>query len=210
MDINELRKKMKSVPFGNSVFQNTNFTAGKETPERRYRHCLLQINEKLNSLKECEFNRKRTEVDIEELQEKLSSESITKYERKRFEIDLEEKEFRLENEIKLIEDALIELKTYEKELESLPEITREEFENSELRYWKLRLVEDAMRETISTGTISTGTIQSLSDIGIGVRRSLEKGLEIVGELEAEHRASLGGSSETKGTQKNVIDFNKPK
>ena len=35
-----------NVPFGNSIFQIKNFTDGRETPQRRYRHCLLQLRKK--------------------------------------------------------------------------------------------------------------------------------------------------------------------
>jgi len=170
MNIDELREKMKNVPFGNSVFQNTYFTAGKETPERRYRHCILQISGILSSLEECKFRRRRLEIDIEEINEKLKSDTINKFDKMRLEVDLEEKQLGLENELKLIDDTMIEFVTYEKELSSIPDFTREEFENSELKYWKTRLIDDFRREFVSTGSVSSATIQSLEDVGIFILR----------------------------------------
>lgn len=162
MDVYKLREKMRNVPFGNSIFQNQNFTAGSEGQARRYRHCLLQINAKLNALKECELRRKRIEIDIDELKDITG----TKYELARRDIDLEEKMFQLDNEIKYIEDAIIELKTYEYELSLMKEYTREEFEKEENDYWKARLLGDARREMIASGKVSAGLLSSLEQIGI--------------------------------------------
>lgn len=154
----------KNVPFGNSVFQIQNFTAGKETPQRRYRHCLLQLKQKYNALKECEFRRKRIDIDIEEIKGKLNS--TKDFEKQRLEVDLEEKEYQLSNEIKLIEDCVIEVAVYKRILEDLPEFTREEFEQAEQEYWGKRLLNDARREIISTTSISPQTVESLENIGI--------------------------------------------
>jgi len=162
----------RNVPFGNSVFQIQHFTDGKETPQRRYRHCLLQLNQKARALKECEFRRKRLEIDFEEITEKLKT--STNYETKRLEVDLEEKEYCLEIEVKLIEDCLIEIAAYKKILSGLPEYSREEFERAEQEYWEKRLLGDAQREVISVGHVTIQTIQSLEDIGISVGRN-EKG-----------------------------------
>ena len=162
----------KNVPFGNSIFQIQHFTDGKETLQRRYRHCLLQLDQKLRALKECEFRRKRLEIDIEEIVEKLTT-SIS-YETKRLQVDLEEKKYYLEIEAKLIEDCLIEVAVYKKILSGLPEYSREEFEASEPEYWGKRLLNDAQREVTSMGYVTVQTIQSLENIGIKVGRN-EKG-----------------------------------
>lgn len=167
MDINE---KMKAVPFGNSVFQIQKFIANEGTPERAYRTALLQYNAKMRALNECAFRRKRIEVDIDELREKLTA--ATGYDQRRLQIDLEEKEYGLEQELKLIEDCVIELKVYEDIINSLPEFTREEFERGELDYWKIRLLHDAELEFNSTGAIGVGTLQSLDKLGVKFRRAV--------------------------------------
>ena len=168
-EIDDLKLEMKNVPFGNSVFQNQNFTAGQEISERRYRHLLLQVNQKLNALKECEFRRKRLEIDIKELDDKFKT--AGQFEKERFDIDIEEKTYCLENEIKLIEDCLIEIEIFKRELDTLPKFTREQFEIAEYGYWKQRLLGDAQREVISMGTVGVGTIASLENIGIKVGRN---------------------------------------
>lgn len=160
-----------NVPFGNSVYQIQNFTAGKETPERRYRNCLLQIDQKQRALKECEFRRKRLDIDIAEIKEKMLG--AEKFEKQRLEIDLEEKQFGLDYEIKLIEDCIIEIAAYKAILKDLPEFTREDFEQAEQEYWEKRLLNDARREVTSTGTVSPQTIESLENIGFNIGRNKE-------------------------------------
>ena len=170
----------RNVPFGKSVFQIVNFTDGKETPQRRYRHCLLQLNQKSNILKECEFRQKRCKIDILELKEKLKS--AQGFEKQRLEINLEEKEYQLSVEIKLIEDCMIEVVIYQRILKSLPVFTREEFEQAEQEYWEKRLLSNARREMIASGSVSPQTIESLENIGMSIGRNkdgqiiYEKGL----------------------------------
>lgn len=168
MDIEE---KIRQVPFGNSVFQIQHFVADQHTPERLYRSVLLQYTEKMKTLKLCSFRRRRFEIDIEEAEEKLKS--TTGYDAKRLKIDIEEKQFGLEQELKLIEDCMIELKVYEDIINGLPEFTREEFEKNEPLYWKKRLLHDAELECNATGTLSVGTLQSLDRLGVKFRKIIE-------------------------------------
>jgi hypothetical protein len=164
----DIFKKMRNVPFGQSQYQLTNFNE-KERPERQYRHLLLQLDKKYRALKECEFRRKRIDIDIEEIHEKLKTE--TGFSKARLEIDLEEKEYQLESEKKLIEDALIEVATLQDALNKLPDFTREQFEQAERGYWRERLLGDARREQISIGTVTAGTLAALEQTGLIVGRN---------------------------------------
>ena len=164
MDQSKLNQKFRSVPFGMSVFQIEHFNRGQETPERLYRNCLLQLSQKMRILKECEFRRKRFEIDLEEIEEKLQN--TDGFEKRRLEIDRDEKVFNLEQEIKLIEDCYIECKTYENILDQLPEFTREQFEDAEKFYWEKRLLADMRREVLSDGRVSKDTMEALEQIGI--------------------------------------------
>lgn len=168
MEIKKIIELMDNVPFGNSSFQILNFTEN-QTPERQYRNILLQLHQKINALKECEFKRKRINIDIQEIKNKLKI--AEGFEKERLEIDIEEKEYHLKSQEKLIKDAMIEINIYNEVLEKLPKFTREEFENAELGYWKDRLENDAKKELISTGTISVGTQQALEKIGINIKKN---------------------------------------
>ena len=165
----DYKDQLNSAPFGNSVFQIQQFIANQETPERSRRHVLLQLDQKQKAMNECKFRRQRREIDILEINEKLKS--ATEFEKMRLLVDKAEAEYYLDAEIKLIEDCVIEIKAYEKILETLPEFTREEFEQGELNYWRIRLIKSADRELMSKGTIGEGNIQALEQVGvIGVQR----------------------------------------
>lgn len=171
-NLEEIKTQFKNVPFGESVFQINKFNRGQETPERLYRNCLLQLDKKIRALYECKFRRRRIEVDIAELKSKLHK--ANSFDKQRHEIDIEEKEYQLDNEIKLIEDAFIEVETYKQILKTLPVFTREEFEKGEGEYWKRRLLGDMKNEVFSIGHVNQDTIKSLGQIGIVVGRN-EKG-----------------------------------
>jgi len=179
MDIKDIKKQFRNVPFGNSQFQINNFIGNDITPERTYRNVMLQLNQKLNALQECSFRRRRKELDIKNIKDKLKSDP----ENPRLLIDLEENTYHLENEIKLIEDAEIEIQTYLKILDSLPEITREQFENSEKTYWQCRLIRDAQREIQSMGRIDRGTLQALEQIGLKAAALPDGKMNIFGALD---------------------------
>jgi len=194
IDVEKIREKMKNVPFGNSVFQIQHFISNDHTPERNYRNALLQLHGKLNALQECAFRRRRKEIDIEEMEEKLAdlskSPEMRKYEIRRVKIDLEEARLQLDNEIKFIEDAMVEVKAYEKILDELPDFTREEFEQSEKGYWEQRLLNDARRQIESNGRVDAGFLDSLEKIGLRVKLLPEGGFHVFGQLEDQSRSKL--------------------
>lgn len=167
--LSKLQKQMRNVPFGTSVFQIKKFNRGQETPERLYRNCLLQLNQKLMALKECQFRRQRYEIDLEEIEDKLKT--AEGFEKRRLKVDKEEKTYKLEQEIKLIEDCCIECGAYAKILEQLPEFTRAQFEDAEGTYWQRKLLNDLRREVLSIGHIGKDTLESLEQIGIAVGRN---------------------------------------
>ncbi|QGH73443.1 MAG: hypothetical protein [Podoviridae sp. cty5g4] len=168
-DLDDIKTQFKNVPFGESMFQIKAFNRGQETPERLYRNCLLQLDKKIRALYECKFRRRRIDIDIAELKSKLNQ--AKSFDKQRYEIDIEEKEYQLETEIKLIEDALIEVEVYKKILSEIPQFTREEFEKSESVYWEKRLLGDMKKEMLSSGSVGKDTIKSLEQIGITIGRN---------------------------------------
>jgi hypothetical protein len=171
-----IEDRQKHIPFGNSAFQIANFILNQESPERAYRAALLNYDAKMKALKESQFRRRRKEIDIREIEMKLKT--AEGFAQERLLIDLEEAEYGLDTEIKVIEDALVELELYKKVIESLPEYTREDFEKSERLYWAKRLLKQANLEIKSTGTVTCGVLESLDKIGVSVGRN-DKGQLIV-------------------------------
>jgi hypothetical protein len=167
-------EELRKVPFGNSQFQILKFICEEETAERSYRKTLLQLDMKLKTLKECEFRRKRKEVDVEEIELQLQGQPDI-FEKKRLMINLEEAEWQLSQEMKLIEDCLIEIRTYEAAAElikkDLPEnFSRIKFEEKEFDYWRQKLGRQAQIEISARGTIDPGTMTAISQLGITVEQ----------------------------------------
>ena len=172
-----IRAEMEKVPFGNSEFQNRTFTDGRESPERRRRHALLQLMKKTDALHACELRRERTDIDLEELEIALTAAATGSFPHRRLVIAKKEKEWQLNGEIQLINDALIEVETYMAILADLPPLAdRAAFEAGEQSYWELRLLGDAARQIVERGTVGEGTQKALGEIGIKVSRSRETGL----------------------------------
>lgn len=176
-DLQQFSNAVKHIPFGHSGFQIENFISKKETPERAYRQIMLEMNDKLIALKQCEFRRKRIEIDIKELDIKIAISSG--FEKQRAEVDLEEKLFTLSIENKLIEDAIIELNIYETLRKKFPQYTRQEFESSEYDYWKNRLLGEAKAQYLSSGRIDHGTLMTLEKINISVVKDEKNQLEVI-------------------------------
>ena len=172
----KLKELSQSVPFGESSFQKIAFANGQDTPERLLRHHLLQLDQKLRALKKCQFDRARTEIEIEKIQEKLKT--AEGFEKRMLSIDLAEKEYNFESQEKLIFDALIEVQAHYSIIESLPQIeSREQFENAELEYWSKRLLRESNESFLANGVIPPGHIEALSNIGISLKRKNDQ-LEI--------------------------------
>lgn len=168
----DIKNRMQEIPFGNSVFQIAQFILNQESPERAYRAALINYDAKMKALKESEFRRKRKDIDLREIDEKLLK--AEGFDKERLLIDKEEAEYGLNEELKLIHDCEVEIEAYKKVIEALPAYSREDFEKSELAYWKTRLLKQAQLEIKSTGFITYGVLDSLFKIGLQVSKN-EKG-----------------------------------
>jgi len=164
IDIDTFRIKIDQIPFGNSAFQNTVLGDSSDTPERKARYVLLQLNQKLNALVECHFRRRLTEIDLAELREQRKG--LKGFSADRVDVLIEQKEWGLVSEQKLIKDCLVEVESFQRMLEELPQISRAEFEAAEKGYWRDRLLGDAEREIISGGFVSVSTLAALGQLKI--------------------------------------------
>lgn len=165
--IDQLKELMDEIPFGNSEFQIKHFVNSQETPERKFRNALLQAKSKIQALEETKYKRDLLEIDLQELEHKLSTET-NEFEKRRHQINLSYKKEQLNDQVKLIKDAIYELAAYKQIIDSLPKFTREQFEDAELKYWHQRLLSDAKREYLASGRVEKGTLESLNKVGITV------------------------------------------
>lgn len=179
--LDDIKLKMQNVPFGQSQFQIVNFGCGHETETRNYRHALLQLDAKIKAMKECEFRRARKEIDKEEKTEKLNNVNISDYEKRRLEIDIQEIDFYLNEENKLIKDCVIEIMTYINVLDSLPDFSREDFEKQEKIYWQRRMMMDAQAQIECANTVDKETLKMLEKTGIKLSKQFDGRWGAVGD-----------------------------
>lgn len=173
LPIEELRASMELVPFGQSAFQNVHLADEAQTPGRKLRYVLLQLNQRLSNLKECEFRRRRLDIDLRDAREQLPQ--LSGYTKERLQLTIDEKAWGLAAEEKLIRDALVEVRTFVAMWKALPQLeSREAFEDAELEHWREKFIGTAKLELLATGTISVGTAEALSKVGVTHKR-LENG-----------------------------------
>jgi hypothetical protein len=128
------------IPFDNSAFQNVHFVVQQQmTPGRAYRAIGLRMSAKIRALQEAYFDRQSEEIDIAELGAKRDDPATSKFDRMRAELEIQRKLSHHSYADKLINDAIIELKTLEQELRKIPAYTREQFEAEERLHFQTRL-----------------------------------------------------------------------
>lgn len=168
-ELKEIEQGFASVPFGQSVFQNLNLADDAATPARKLRYCLLQLQAKITALKKAEFDGRRLELDLAAARRRLRFLIFVPFawiSRRRIEIDIEEKEWARARGVKLVEDALIEARTFYESFKALPRITREDFENEELEHWRTKFMRAAELEVQAHGFISPAAMDALLKVGI--------------------------------------------
>lgn len=164
------------LPFGQSAYQIKNLQLQQLSKERTRRQVLLEMWEKYKALKECYFNRQQKQIERKRLEWKAKWLPF-KNMRDMAKVELARKAYEIAMENKLLKDALHDFDLYKQCYDSMPEMTREEYEKSESKYWKDRLMGDA-RMAIIAGNISPmlspGTLESLMKIGVSPAEVLEE------------------------------------
>lgn len=160
----EILERMDEIPFGNSEFQIKKFVLCHAGDARNYRQVLLEMKEKYEALKKCEFRRRKLFIKRERA-EKERLETSDDFRKRELDIEMEEVDFELLLEDKLVKDALVELNFYYNTIKSLPKMQRKEFEEMEVGYWPLRLVQKAHEEFAATGGVGAGTLEALAQLG---------------------------------------------
>lgn len=155
-----------NVPFGNSKFQIEKFVLSHESPERVYRQLCLELSAKYQNLKTYWYEQRRMKIELKKLEKKLKEEH-DEDEKELIRIDIEEKLWNIETHDKLVHDGCVEFGIYYSIFEKMPKITREDFDNSEAKYWNIRLVRQAERDILQNKLgIGAGNAEALTQVGI--------------------------------------------
>lgn len=164
----EILNAIDSAPtFGQSLYQNERFVLNKlGSPGRTKRQIALELNQRYYALKEAEIGKAKTEAKIRKSKEKLSSLDVNSadYDIEKCKLDL--LELNLNRSDKLARDAMRECNHLYAALKQIPDISDEQFELEEKKYWESKLLLDAELSCLSNGRIDVGTAQALISIGI--------------------------------------------
>lgn len=137
----ELEAAFFDIPFENSDFQNRAFVvAAQQTPARAYRAIGLRMFAKIRALKEYEFAKRKTAIDIEEKRWKIADAATGEFDRRRLLIDIEQLEDGQGFSEKLKNDALRELDCLYAEFRKLPKYDRAKFEAEERVHFEHKLM----------------------------------------------------------------------
>jgi hypothetical protein len=162
-----------------SAYQIEKFVLGQhDTDEMRYYQCVLELQQLYYTIKRASLDIKKTEIEIERLRK--TGDEID-------EIDAQVKELGLEQTRAVSVGAFREFDTLLKLLETFPKYTRQQIDEAQPEYWRLRLT----RQYELAGSTNTANqaahLDSLLQIGAVVREVTPLTNEPTKELQGENK-----------------------
>ena len=157
--IEELEQSFLEIQQPRTSYVIEKFVVGQhDTIEMQFSQCVLEIQIKVANLKRAKLGKRKIEIQIKELEDKGTEIDQIDADLKR--IDLQEQDF-------AVLGALRELETLYKIYQSFPKkYTREEIDNAQENYWKLRLDRQAQQDLQATGRIGVGNSEALRQINL--------------------------------------------
>lgn len=138
--LEEIEQAFYDIPFENSDFQTKAFVvAAQITPARAYRAIGLRMFSKIQAVKEYQFNREMTAIDIEEKEAKIADPATSEFDKRRLRLEIIKAQDNAKWGEKLANDALHDLNLMYAELKKYPQYTREMFEAEEEKHFEARL-----------------------------------------------------------------------
>jgi hypothetical protein len=173
-----MHNALKSIKYGQSLFQDTFFVANSQlTPYRKLRQLELELHELDTSIKKTNFNLRRQAIKKREYERILSKPQSEVTENKELvEIDLEELLLGIEQTQRLLEDAQHRrdnfLKIREQLLESVPpEYWEQGFENAELENWTKHFAKQ-LAISMVTGVPNVGLIEQMASLPVEMTKQI--------------------------------------
>ena len=157
--IEELEESFLAIQMPRSAYTIEKFVVGQhDTIEMQFSQCVLEIQIKVANLKRAKLGKRKIEIQIKELEDKGTEIDQIDADLKR--IDLQEQDL-------AVLGALRELEALYKIYQSFPKkYTREEIDNAQENYWKLRLDRQAQQDLQATGRIGVGNSEALRQINL--------------------------------------------
>lgn len=171
---------------------------------RKAKQCLIEIEQRQQSIEDQEFTIRKLDVEIEILKESLDDETSPN-KRKLIEIEIEEKEnFQKRNHRRLagmnteqqrFVDQFRKYATTEEDVKALKDNADEE----ERKYWIARMAKQGAMEMLSYGKIGTGNMESIMQMPLEDQEKV-----ITGALDYTKKMETGIVALEKETEQNLI------
>ena len=164
--IEELEQSFLEIQQPRTSYVIEKFVVGQhDTIEMQFSQCVLEIQIKVANLKRAKLGKRRIEIQIKELEDKGTEIDQIDADLKR--IDLQEQDY-------AVLGALRELEALYKIYQSFPKkYTREEIDNAQESYWKLRLDRQAQQDLQATGRVGVGNSEALRQINLAATPKLD-------------------------------------
>lgn len=160
---------VEEVPFGNSDTQNRQAIVNDEkTPYRAYRHAALRVMNRLEALREANYNLRKREIEIKMLLEEKQHASELRCEM--IDLEIEHKRSGDPYAKKLIADAIREIESLWPVIQSLGKVSRKEFEQGEIDWYrhKHNIAIDLRKDLFAEIEKSTKELLPLPDLRKGL------------------------------------------
>lgn len=160
--LEEIERAFFDIPFENSDFQTKAFVvAAQQTPARAYRAIGLRMFSKIQAVKEYQFSKQMSEIDIDEKEAKLADESTNEFDKRRLRLEITKAKDSAGWSAKLANDALHDLNLMYAELQKYPAFTREQFEAEEPVHFNARL----HRQVVLASKHGAGALEAQLNMG---------------------------------------------
>lgn len=132
----QIVETIEEVPFGNSDAQNRNAIVNEErTPCRAYRHAALRIMNRLEALREAQYNLRKREIEIRMLEsDRAAAKDPLKIEL--LDLEIEHRRSADPYTQKFIKDAVREIESLWPVIASMGKLTRAQFEAEEALHYE--------------------------------------------------------------------------
>lgn len=178
--IEDVERLSENIPFGNSRFQNEELVVKRNlTQGRQLRDGLLSLNSRIQALREAYYARKLEDLNIREKKIEIKKIEVEKrrtdneLEKELLEIQIDKLDIEIEKILsnrnhcnKIIKDAMVEMQDLYLSIKSLPEYTREEFENEEKEHITLLYKKELLG--------ISEAVEKLTVLGVNIDNSQQK------------------------------------
>lgn len=157
--VKEMEESFLAIQMPRSAYAIEKFVVGQhDTVEMQFCQCVLELQIKYDNLRRAKLGRRRIEIQIKELEEKGTEIDLIDADLKR--IDQEQQDL-------AVLGALREFEALYKIYQSFPKkYTRQEIDDAQENYWKLRLERQAQQDLQATGRIGVGNSEALRQINL--------------------------------------------